>query len=110
MVLAVPAGPAGRLLTGLAPALELDYASVAIVSLVLAGPTPGRGSGYLVPAVEGRTTKAVTFSSRKWAHLAGERSVLRASVGETVRLGRPGDSPSRRRVVVCRSAHECRSP
>jgi oxygen-dependent protoporphyrinogen oxidase len=40
-----------------------------------------RGSGYLVPAVEGRTTKAVTFSSRKWTHLAGAHSVLRASVG-----------------------------
>ncbi|MCW2606324.1 MAG: Protoporphyrinogen oxidase, partial [Frankiales bacterium] len=81
VVLAVPAAPAGRLLDGLAPALELDYASVAIVTLVLDGPTPGRGSGYLVPAVEGRTTKAVTFTSRKWAHLAGERAVLRASVG-----------------------------
>jgi protoporphyrinogen/coproporphyrinogen III oxidase len=34
-----------------------------------------------VPAVEGLTTKAVTFSSRKWAHLAGARSVVRASVG-----------------------------
>ncbi|MBC7372368.1 MAG: protoporphyrinogen oxidase, partial [Frankiales bacterium] len=54
----------------------------------LAGPTPGRGSGYLVPAVEGRTTKAVTFSSRKWAHLAGEQSVIRASVG---RFGETAD-------------------
>jgi len=81
VVLAVPAAPANRLLDGLAPALDLDYASVAIITLALDGPTPGRGSGYLVPAVEGRATKAVTFSSRKWRHLAGERSVLRASVG-----------------------------
>jgi len=81
VVLAVPAGPAGRLLQGLAPAVDVDYASVAIVTLVLDGPTPGRGSGYLVPAVEGRTTKAVTFTSRKWAHLAGPRAVVRASVG-----------------------------
>lgn len=81
VVLAVPAAPAGRLLDGLAPALELDYASVAIVTLVLDGPTPGRGSGYLVPAVEGRTTKAVTFTSRKWAHLSGGPAVVRASVG-----------------------------
>ena len=110
VVLAVPAGPAGRLLTGLAPALELDYASVAIVSLVLAGPTPGRGSGYLVPAVEGRTTKAVTFSSRKWAHLAGERSVLRASVGrygETRDLQREDDDLVE---TVCRELAEAVGP
>ena len=81
VVIAVPAGPAGRLLEGLAPVLELDYASVAIVTLVLDGPAPGRGSGYLVPAVEGRTTKAVTFTSRKWAHLSGGPAVVRASVG-----------------------------
>jgi oxygen-dependent protoporphyrinogen oxidase len=80
VVLAVPAAPAARLL---APHLDAeglpDYASVAIVTLVLDGPTPGRGSGYLVPAVEGLTTKAVTFTSRKWAHY--DRAVVRASVG-----------------------------
>ncbi len=81
VVLAVQAAPANRLLAGLAPALDVDYASVAIVTLVLDGPTPGRGSGYLVPAVEGRTTKAVTFTSRKWRHLSGDRAVVRASVG-----------------------------
>jgi oxygen-dependent protoporphyrinogen oxidase len=57
----------------------VDYASVAIITLVLDGPTPGQGSGYLVPAVEGLTTKAVTFTSRKWA-LEGS-TVVRASVG-----------------------------
>ncbi|MCW2715197.1 MAG: protoporphyrinogen oxidase [Frankiales bacterium] len=84
VVIAVPAAPAARLLGSVIDTTELaalDYASVAIVTLVLDGPTPGRGSGYLVPAVEGRATKAVTFSSRKWAHLAGSRSVVRASVG-----------------------------
>ena len=86
VVLAVPAAPAARLLHHLTPSAAaelagLDYASVAIVTLVLDGAVPGSGSGYLVPAVEGRTTKAVTFSSRKWAHLAGGRSVVRASVG-----------------------------
>ena len=100
VVLAVPAAPAARLLASVAPtaAAELagvEYASVAIVTLVLDGPVAGaRGSGYLVPAVEGRTTKAVTFSSRKWAHLAGDRSVLRASVGragETADLQRSDD-------------------
>jgi protoporphyrinogen/coproporphyrinogen III oxidase len=86
VVLAVPAAPTARLLQDLAPhaAAEvavLDYASVALVTLVLDGPVPGTGSGYLVPAVEGRTTKAVTFTSRKWAHLSGGPGVLRASVG-----------------------------
>jgi oxygen-dependent protoporphyrinogen oxidase len=106
VVLAVPAAPAARLLAPITPtaAAELaavEYASVAIVTLVLGGPMAGaRGSGYLVPAVEGRTTKAVTFTSRKWAHLAGpasgagESSVLRASVGragETADLQRSDD-------------------
>ena len=93
VVLAVPGPPAARLLAGVAPTAAaevgaLEYASVAIVTLVLAGPTPGRGSGYLVPAVEGRTTKAVTFTSRKWAHLAGGAAVVRASVG---RFGETAD-------------------
>lgn len=86
VVLAVPAAAAAKLLKDVVPtaAAELatiESASVGIVTLVLDGPTPGRGSGYLVPAVDGRTTKAVTFTSRKWAHLAGDLSVVRASVG-----------------------------
>jgi oxygen-dependent protoporphyrinogen oxidase len=86
VVLAVPAAPAARLLSGVAPTAAaelagLDYASVALVTLVLDRPVRGTGSGFLVPAVEGRAVKAVTFSSRKWGHLAGERFVLRASVG-----------------------------
>ncbi len=97
VVLAVPGPPAARLLADAAPAAAaevaaLEYASVALVTLVLAGPTPGTGSGFLVPAVEGRTTKAVTFSSRKWTHLAGGPAVVRASVGrhgETQDLQRP---------------------
>jgi oxygen-dependent protoporphyrinogen oxidase len=86
VVLAVPAAPAARLLRDVAPTAAaevatLDYASVGIVTLVLDGPSPGTGSGYLVPAVEGRTTKAVTFASRKWAHLPDRPAVVRASVG-----------------------------
>jgi oxygen-dependent protoporphyrinogen oxidase len=86
VVLAVPAAAAARLLSGVtataaAELAGLDYASVALVTLVLDGPVGGTGSGFLVPAVEGRAVKAVTFSSRKWGHLAGERFVLRASVG-----------------------------
>ncbi len=88
VVLAVPGPPAARLLADVAPAAAaevatLEYASVAIVTLVLGGPTPGAGSGYLVPAVEGRTTKAVTFTSRKWRHYGGGPAVVRASVGRS---------------------------
>jgi protoporphyrinogen/coproporphyrinogen III oxidase len=40
-------------------------------------------SGYLVPAVDGRAVKAVTFSTVKWPHLAGAGPVeiVRCSVG-----------------------------
>ena len=82
VVLALPAAPAARLLAGHAPVEELgrvEYAGVGIVTLVLDGPSPGAGSGYLVPAVERRTTKAVTFTSRKWARPGP--AVVRASVG-----------------------------
>jgi oxygen-dependent protoporphyrinogen oxidase len=82
VVLAVPAAPAARLLAGHAPVEGLgavEYASVGIITLVLDGPSPGTGSGYLVPAVEGRTTKAVTFTSRKWDRPGP--AVVRASVG-----------------------------
>jgi len=82
VILAVPSAPAARLLVGHAPVEELGaiaWASVALVTLVLDGPSPGTGSGYLVPAVEGRTTKAVTFTSRKWGRPGP--AVVRASVG-----------------------------
>ncbi len=42
------------------------------------------GSGYLVPAVDGRPVKAVTFSSVKWPHLRDRADGLvfvRCSVG-----------------------------
>lgn len=86
VVLAVPGPAAARLLAPVTPTAAaelagLDYASVAIVTLVLDGPVGGAGSGFLVPGVEGRTTKAVTYSSRKWPHLPQQPFVLRASVG-----------------------------
>lgn len=95
VIIAVPAPSAGRLLAAEVPkaAAELarvEYASMAIVTLAYprtAFPEPPAGSGYLVPPVEGRPVKAVTFSSVKWPHLA-ERDpgmlVLRCSIG---RLG-----------------------
>ncbi|MCW2543927.1 MAG: protoporphyrinogen oxidase [Frankiales bacterium] len=89
VVLAVPASPAARLLSGLARVEELSglgYASVGIVTLVLDGPSPGTGTGFLVPAMERRTSKAVTFTSRKWG-MSGP-AVVRASVG---RFGEESD-------------------
>jgi oxygen-dependent protoporphyrinogen oxidase len=105
VILAVPARPAGRLLAGVpgtsaaVTALsEISYASMAIVTLAYPRSAfPGAGlaalgwSGYLVPAVDGRAVKAVTFSTVKWPHLAetttsgGEPlEIVRCSVG---RLG-----------------------
>ena len=94
VILAVPARPASRLLAALpgaaaaAAALgEIDYASMAIVTLAYrAGAFPARpeGSGYLVPAVDRRPVKAVTFSTVKWPHLrAGDAGpdIIRCSVG-----------------------------
>jgi oxygen-dependent protoporphyrinogen oxidase len=42
-----------------------------------------RGSGYLVPAVDGRAVKAVTFSTVKWPHLTrhAPAHVVRCSIG-----------------------------
>ena len=85
VILAVPARPAGRLLAGVPGASaavtafgQIRYASMAIVTLAYprsAFPAPGLAalgwSGYLVPAVDGRAVKAVTFSTVKWPHLAG---------------------------------------
>jgi oxygen-dependent protoporphyrinogen oxidase len=95
VIIAVPAIPAGRLLAGVsgpaAAALgEIRYASMAIVTLaypVPAFPAPVTSSGFLVPAVDGRAVKAVTFSTVKWPHLQrGDPPlhVVRCSVG---RLG-----------------------
>ncbi len=95
VIVAVPAPAAGRLLAAEVPkaAAELariEYASMAIVTLAYqrsAFPEPPSGSGYLVPSVEGRPVKAVTFSTVKWPHLAEADPgllVLRCSIG---RLG-----------------------
>lgn len=81
VVLAVPAAPAARLLEQVLPsaAVELhgvESASVAVVTLAV--PVDGfhprlTGSGFLVPAVEGRAVKAATWSSLKWGWV-GERA------------------------------------
>jgi oxygen-dependent protoporphyrinogen oxidase len=97
VILALPARPAGRLLAGVPAAAavlaEIDYASMAVVTLAYpaaAFPLLPGGSGYLVPAVDGRAVKAVTFSSVKWPHLlrpatgwpvGGTLQIVRSSVG-----------------------------
>jgi protoporphyrinogen/coproporphyrinogen III oxidase len=94
VILAVPARPASRLLApvagGAAEGLgEIRYASMAIVTLAYprsAFAAPLAGSGYLVPAVDGRAVKAVTFSTVKWPHLLSDQHedgmhVVRCSVG-----------------------------
>ncbi|WTQ70815.1 protoporphyrinogen oxidase [Streptomyces sp. NBC_00161] len=101
VVLAVPAGPAARLLDGLAPAAAaelrtVEYASMALVTMAFrrselpAAITEGAASGFLVPPVDGRTIKASTFSSNKWAWAGADPGLflLRTSVG---RYGDEGD-------------------
>jgi len=89
VVVALPASPAARLLSDVAPhaAAELaaiDYASVGIVALAYPPSAVTRrrpGSGFLVAATERLAIKACTWSWQKWAHLAGDPLVLRCSVG-----------------------------
>jgi oxygen-dependent protoporphyrinogen oxidase len=108
VVLALPARPASRLLSGVprasaaaAALAAIEYASMAIVTLAYPRSrfpaTQGQArSGYLVPAVEGRAVKAVTFSTVKWPHLAGPSGpegpddpidIIRCSIG---RIGEEG--------------------
>jgi protoporphyrinogen/coproporphyrinogen III oxidase len=97
VLVAVPARPASRLIAqvggGAATAAalaEIKYASMAIVTLAYpdsAFPEPPGGSGFLVPAVDGRAVKAVTFSTVKWPHLRRPgpgMHIVRCSLG---RLG-----------------------
>jgi protoporphyrinogen/coproporphyrinogen III oxidase len=97
VILAVPAAPAARLLKdgaseAAARLAEIPYASMAIVTLAFRAESlfpqespARRRSGYLVPAVDGRAVKAVTFSTVKWPHLAGREAVhvVRCSVGRS---------------------------
>ncbi|MEV6690851.1 protoporphyrinogen oxidase [Micromonospora sp. NPDC051196] len=101
VVLAVPARPAARLLTGVADPVAadiggLDYASVALVTLALPEPTLPQLSGFLVPSTEGLLIKASTFFTTKWGHLrrADGVALVRASVGrygDEAQLQRPDE-------------------
>ena len=90
-VVATPAAATSRLLADHAPAAAsalagIEYASMAVITIALptvsAPPLPG--SGFLVPAVDGRPIKASTFSASKWAWVreaADDVVLLRASAG-----------------------------
>ncbi|QDY79577.1 protoporphyrinogen oxidase [Streptomyces qinzhouensis] len=96
VVLATPAWSTAELLSAESPAAaaelgRIEYASMSLITLAFrradldAAALP-EGSGFLVPADEGRTIKASTFSSRKWqwadeASAAEGLAVLRTSVG-----------------------------
>ncbi|ALV30864.1 protoporphyrinogen oxidase [Streptomyces sp. CdTB01] len=94
VIIAVPAGPAGRLLAQVPGAgravsafAEVPYAGVAVVTLAypraaFPGGLQGRGyAAYRVPAPEGKAVKEVTFTTVKWPHLAGEVEIVRCSLG-----------------------------
>ena len=93
VVLAVPAAPAARLLraevaTAATDLAAVAYASMAIVTLAFpADAALPAGSGFLVPPVDERLVKAVTFTTNKWswyAETGSDLHVVRLSVG---RLG-----------------------
>lgn len=92
-VLATPAHASGYLLDRIATEasqflVDLDYASVAIVTLAVDPSDIGRpldGSGYLVPRSAETLLTACSWASSKWAELEPERGdgtvLLRASAG-----------------------------
>jgi oxygen-dependent protoporphyrinogen oxidase len=108
VLLACPAPEAARLLadTEAEAARELrgiEYASTALVTFALpasAFGAPLTGTGFLVPAGEGLTIKAATFSSNKWPWLG--RELDRVNPGEELvvlrcSIGRFGDGGALRR-------------
>jgi protoporphyrinogen/coproporphyrinogen III oxidase len=83
VVVAVPAFTAAGLV-GCRALAEVEYASVALVTLAVdpaALDLPLDASGFLVPQTEGLLITACSWASSKWAHLRGGRVVLRASAG-----------------------------
>ncbi len=94
VIVAVPATAASRLLAGAPGAAqaatglaEIPYADMAVITFAYPrGAFPGglaeQGcSGYMVPAVDGRAVKDVTFTTVKWPHLAGETEIVRCFLG-----------------------------
>ncbi|MFF2197232.1 protoporphyrinogen oxidase [Streptomyces sp. NPDC058157] len=113
VVLALPAFAAAELLLPHAPLAgeelaAIPHASTAVITLAFSRARARglpEGNGFLVPPVDGRTLKAASFLSNKWAWLrdaAPELFVLRASVGrigEEALLGLPDRELVRRAVA-----------
>lgn len=94
VVVATPAPAAARLLGDAVPDTAgrlgtIDYAGVVMVTMAVPSAQVAKlpiGTGYLVPKPAHAAITAVSFASRKWAHLRPEgREILRVS------LGRHGD-------------------
>ena len=90
VIITTPTFAAATLLRDAAPkpqlrSTRLGYASVSLVRMAYdrdAISRPIDGSGFVVPAVDGRLMTACSWASSKWAHLAQEKLVLfRASAG-----------------------------
>jgi oxygen-dependent protoporphyrinogen oxidase len=117
VVLAAPAGPSGRLASGLLAGADayaaVPYASVVVATLVVRGLHTDR-SGVLVPPGELPTIKAVTHSSVKWAWVREQAeqawgagvAVVRVSVGrfgEASVLQMPDDALLERTAAEARA-------
>ena len=99
VIIATPATPAARLLADVVPSVAMELsgieaASVAVLALAFRAsdvPSSLSGSGLLIPPVEGRMVKALTYLDRKWSWLgeAADREGLRLL---RVSLGRHGDT------------------
>ncbi len=90
VVIAAPAGQAGRILAAISPAAAtmlqaIRYTPAVVVTLRYpagALPRPLPGAGFLVPQGERRLLGACTWLSAKWPHLAASGETwLRCSVG-----------------------------
>lgn len=104
VIIATPPTAAGRLVSSLAPEAaealrEIPTSSSAVVTLAFprAAMPDLVGSGFLVPAVDGRFIKGATFSGNKWSWtdaLDPELVFVRASIGragEAALLQQPDD-------------------
>ncbi len=86
VVVAVPAGPAARLIRAIAPstaaaASRITSASSAVVGLAVPADTPfPECSGLLVAGGQPLRAKAITLSSRKWG-VGGDTQLVRLSFG-----------------------------
>jgi protoporphyrinogen/coproporphyrinogen III oxidase len=96
LILALPAPAAARLLADACPKLadelgQIEYAGVAVVSLGYRREQVGHpldGFGFVVPANEGRSILAASFSSVKYTNRAPQGSVLiRVFVGGACQPG-----------------------